>query len=291
MKWDASSLDFALPLWSIKSYLKTNGWTYEEPWGDRGSIHVKAIDGASWEVLVPIDDTASDYALATARIVSMLAETEERSEFRVFSELAATGSDVIRISSTNGYKSSALSIVQSSALHGNARDLLGQAARSAEQPKAAYLGRYSDVVRNYLESVIPITDLADGYALSLHSPVAPRIAEQREFEDADYGSFARKTTSKLAAALSCADAIVKQLYAQDKVPDDYDEAVSAGLSANLCESIASLAKSGHGIEIDMSWAPTRPVKTLTRPARFSQDAGSILHQLAQDIRNKQPSFR
>ncbi len=292
MRWEIRDPEYAssLPLWSIKSYLKSHGWVYDGPWGDRGAIHAKELQGGSWEILVPLDDTVSDYPDVTGRIVSELAEAEERSGFDVFSELAATGSDVIRISSTNGYANTALSIAESSELHGNVYDLLGQAARSAEQPKAAYLGRYSDNVRNYLESVVPVNDIASGFALSLHSPVEPRIVEQAGFDDIDYGSFARKATTRLVTALSSTDSIIKHLYAQDRPPDNYNEAIASGVSANFCDCVASLAGSGHGIEIGVHWAPTRRAKADGHPISFSQNTASILHEVANDIRNKQPSY-
>ena len=292
MTWEVRGPEItsSLPLWSIKSYLKSHGWVFDGLWGDRGAIHVKELRGEPWEILVPLDDTVSDYSNVTGGIIAALAEAENRSGPDVFSELAATGADVIRISSTNGFVGSVLSISDSSALHGDVHDLLGQAARSAEQPKAAYLGRYSDNVRNYLDSVVPVTDFRSGFALSLHSPVEPRITEQREFDDVDYGSFSRKATTRLASALASTDAIVKHVYSQDRPPDEYGEAVASGVSANLCDCVASLAESGHGIEIDVHWAPTRPAKALERPISFTHNAASILHEVANDIRHKQPSY-
>lgn len=279
-----------LPLWSIKSYLKSHGWVYDGIWGDRGAIHAMEHGGQVWEVLVPLNDTVSDYLDVSARIVSVLSEIEERSEFDVFSELVATGSDVIRIGSTNGHIAGALSIHDSSGLYSDAHDLLAQAARAAEQPKAAYLGRYSDNVRNYLDSVVPLTEHFGGYALSLHSPVEPIIGEQPALEDTDYGSFARKTTSKLASAVGSADSIVNHIYSLDRAPDDYEDAVAAGVSANLCECIASLAESGNGIDISVHWAATRPVEHFGRPIRFTRNTVGILKQVADDIRTKQPSY-
>lgn len=280
----------SLPLWSIKSYLKSHGWVYDGSWGNRGAIHATEREGQAWELLVPLNDAVSDYSDVSARIVSVLAEVEERSEFDIFSELVATGSDVIRIGSTNGHIEGALSIYDSSGLHNDAHDLLAQAARAAEQPKAAYLGRYSDNVRNYLDSVVPLTEHFRGFALSLHSPVEPIIGEQPAFEDTDYGSFARKTTSKLASALASANTIVDHVYSMDRAPDDYEDAVAAGVSANLCECVASLAESGNGVDISVHWAPTRPVEHFGRPIRFTRNTVGILKQVANDIRTKQPSY-
>ena len=280
----------SLPLWSVESYLKSRGWSHQGFWGPNATIHAVEQGGQNYEVLVPLRDTLSDYADVMERLISMLAEVETRSEFDVFVDLANTGSDVVRLASTNGFGPSAMSLSASSDLYRGARDLLANAARSAEQPRASYAGRFSGDVVEYLDTVIPVVNHQSGHSLTLQSPVPPSLSQRNGIEADNDESFARKTVSTLATALQHTDALIEQMYFEKSTPSGYDEAISAGVSANLCENIASLARTGHGIEIGIHWASTRPASPLKHPFRFTQHSVEMLQEVSKDIRRKRPSY-
>lgn len=77
---------------NLRSYLESQGWADGGFWGKRASIHAKEHGGRSWEVLVPLRDTASDYAESMAEAVAVLAAVEERSQLDVFRDLQGAGS-------------------------------------------------------------------------------------------------------------------------------------------------------------------------------------------------------
>ncbi|HEV2561256.1 MAG TPA: hypothetical protein VGT78_03875, partial [Rhizomicrobium sp.] len=68
----------------------------------------------------------------------------------------------------------------------------------------------------------------------------------------------------------------------------FDEAVSSGVSANLCEAIAAICDRGTGAEISLSWAKTRPTPTPSKRAWFSRDDGNVLKEVAREFRLKEP---
>ena len=87
---------------NVRAYLKGHGWADAGHWGDRPIvIYRKEQDGRKWEVLVPLRDTASDYAESMAWAVTTLAEAEDRSQLDVFYDLAA-GSAGDLVASSNG---------------------------------------------------------------------------------------------------------------------------------------------------------------------------------------------
>ena len=72
----------------FRAYLEANGWSYAGHWGERPIvIYGKEQDVRKWEVLVPLRDTASDYAESMAWAVATLADAEERSQLDVFGDL------------------------------------------------------------------------------------------------------------------------------------------------------------------------------------------------------------
>ena len=78
----------------FRAYLEANGWSYAGHWGERPIvIYSKEQDVRKWEVLVPLRDTASDYAESMAWAVATLADAEERSQLDVFTDLSNLRTD------------------------------------------------------------------------------------------------------------------------------------------------------------------------------------------------------
>jgi hypothetical protein len=68
----------------------------------------------------------------------------------------------------------------------------------------------------------------------------------------------------------------------------FEEAVSSGVSANLCEAVAGLIEQSHGLDISLTWARTRPTPEVQRKVVFSPADAEILKEAARNFRQKQP---
>ena len=87
----------SLTTWGVRAYLKSRGWMRQDGRRDRAAVYAKQHAGRIWEVLVPLRDTAVDYAESMARCLAVLATVEERSQLSVFGDLSAGSADVIRV--------------------------------------------------------------------------------------------------------------------------------------------------------------------------------------------------
>ena len=277
----------SLTHWGARAYLDSRKWMQQGKKRDRATIHVKEHAGRTWEVLIPLDDTAVDYAESMAQCVSVLSVVEERSQLAVFSDLSASSADVIGMRSMNGLSRDSLSLRVSVDLFDNAYNLLASAARAAEQPLATYRGRLSAGVREYLDHVAPVTNCLEDHVLTLHSPVAPAIGAGRWFDEVQ--PFSRRVTSKLAGALESATTVISTAVTND-ASEVFGPAICAGLSSNLCDSIANLAKVGRGIEISLSWAPSRPAGAENLRLYFKEHSAEVLQEVAESFRQYEPSL-
>lgn len=277
----------SLTHWGARAYLDSRGWIRQGKKRDRATVHVKEHAGRTWEVLIPLDDTAVDYAETMAQCVSVLSAVEERSQLVVFSDLSASNADVIAMRSMNGLARDSLSFRVSVELFDNAYNLLASAARAAEQPLATYRGRLSAGVREYLDHVVPVTGSLEDHVLTLHSPVAPAIGAGRLFGEVQ--PFSRQVTSKLAGALASATTVISKAVTND-ASEDFETAIRAGLSSNLCDSVANLAKVGGGMEISLSWAPSRPAGTENIRLYFKEHSAEVLQEIAESFRQYEPSL-
>ena len=275
---------------SLRAYLNSRGWTDAGIWGERPiTIFAKEHEGRRWEILVPHRDTMGGYAENMAESVAVLAAVEERSELNVFYDLAGTGADVIQVRSANGRARESLSLRQSASMLNDAYRMLEAGARAAEKPRAIYRGKLSADVAEYLDSVHPLPGYAQGYSLTLHSPVPVGFERQQDLGDDFHAPFSRLVTIKLAQGLRHSSEALERVVSNDTL-EPFREAVDSGVSANLCDSLAELAKQGDGIAIDLTWAGVRPSNLPDSSFRFSPASADILMEAAKSLRRREPSY-
>lgn len=278
----------SLPIVNLRSYLEANGWTEAGQWGSRPAmVFTKEADRRSWEVLLPLRDTVADYAEAMAESIAALAEVEGRSQLVVFHDISGAGADVIRLRSLNGAADKPLSLRQSAGLFKDAYDMLTAAARSVEKPQPIYRGPASSAVTEYLDNVRPLPGDYQGYALTLHSPVPAEFEDPGDFGDDFHAPFPRRTTLKLADALTHSTTALAEAVADDTL-EPFRQAIVHGVSANLCDSVAELAKRGSGVEISLSWAGTRRARDSDHYFRFSANSADILTEVSKSFRINEP---
>ncbi len=280
----------SLSVLGVRAYLSSRDWVGDGPWGRRrlATLYLKEQGGKTWDLVVPNLDTVADYARRMLEIVDTLAQVEERTQLEVFYDLKNAGGDIIRLTARNGKSGQEMSLKDSSDLLSDAYDMLVAAARSVENPQAVHRGRISSDVAEYLDAVRPLPHQFDSYALALHSPAPVGVGPQQDLGDEYHIPLARQATLQLSRALqSIIDAVGESISGDTLEP--FQRAVSAGVSANLCSSVAGLAEHGHGIEISLNWAQTRPSTFPENLYSFSANSASILRHAAADFRRNEPS--
>lgn len=280
----------SLSIVSFKTYLLSRGWKEEGPWGKRpATIFTKEQAGRTWEILLPVRDTIADYAESMADSITVLAEVEKRSQLDVFYDLKGACADTIRVSSMNGVKHRTPSLRQSADLLNGAYQMLASAARAAEKPQATYRGTTSSQVTEYLESVHPIPGYVQSYGVTLQSPVPARVGGQLHPGDDFRPPFSRLTTLKLSEALEHSSNAISESVTENSL-EPFQKGISHGVSANLCDSLAELAKRGEGIDIVLVWSDVRPSNTPESHFSFSVNSADILMEAAIHFRRHQPSY-
>ena len=106
--------------------------------------------------------------------------------------------------------------------------------------------------------------------------------------DEHYIPFARLATYKLAEALNQSEIAIQESIAKNTL-DSFKTSVDQGVSANLCASVSELAKKGHGIAIDLDWAPVRPANIPNSHFHFTVDSAEILQQASKSFNRNEPS--
>lgn len=281
---------------SLRAYLNSRDWADAGTWGERPiTVFAKEHAGRTWEILVPHRDAIGGYTENMAESVAVLSAVEERTELDVFYDLKGAGADVIRVRSTNGRAKEPLSLGQSAAMLTDTCKMLSASARAVERPQAAYRGKASANVENFLNRVQPLPGY-QGYTLTLHSPVpveigAPvpvEIRGQPDMGDEYYVPFARQATYKLAEALGHTETAIEEAVANDTLAP-FKSSVANGVSANLCASVSELAKKCQGVAIDLDWADVRPSNIPDSHFTFTVGWADVLSQASKSLGRNEPS--
>ena len=252
---------------ALTSYLGAREWKKVADWAERATVYGKTIDGREQRIWVPVRETFADYADNMERSIQILAQTENRAPDAILVELQATASDSIRVTALHGQSERALSLQDARALFRDSLAMIAAAARSAKKPRRAYRGVLPTDAATYLNSISPAPTTFNTFDLTLLSPIPPRYSDeqlrigqitQMSFEH----SFARRAVIRLKNGLRATQEAVTDVKRQGDFAS-FDDAVQAGVSANLCDAVLGLVllsgEFGGGLSVDIRWAPTRPM--------------------------------
>lgn len=284
---DAAALRRVSPK-MLHSYLETKGWSYQETWREQAAIWAIEYDGESLEILAPSSDLSYRYAVRIAEAITVLSEVEERSQLDVYYDLLGAGADVIRLRAMNSREPSQPSLDEGMTLLQHAHAILAASARFADRPGLpVYRGGISGTVKEYLQGVHAVPGYGAGYDLTLHSRVQADYLGQKEMGDAFHAPFARRATIALNAGLREAQKTAEAALS-GRGASAFGNAVPKGVSANLCDAVAGLARQGAGFSVALSWASVRPADVPNGEFTFSESSADVFSDGAQWLRQSNP---
>jgi hypothetical protein len=245
---------------AVAGYLLAKGWIRSREYGSYGAVFVKSEDGKEHEVLISTANELRDFVDVMAIMIDDLAKIEDRSPYDILADLTLAPFDVIRVRSPDADDIGSIPLSVGVELHGQARNLVIAAANAAAspQPRATWRGRRFEQVDAYLCSLRLGQSQRGSFVLSLLSPwdFVPQseLVENYLFDTLPFGRRVTKTLAKALAATNRALA----LTVNEGVKQPFVEAVSDGVSANLCFSLAQLARDGDGVDVSVRWSLTKP---------------------------------
>ena len=272
------------------AYLRAHRWT-EHADGD-ATLSLWTLDTAAgpFEVLLPRTRELRDYALRLAQALQTLEVAEDRPMEAIVEDIVTSATDVIRIRVASPDRpDGSIALNDGLLLCESARNMLMAAACAAVEPQVYYTPNKPARARAYLGQVGLGQTERGSFIITLLSPLdlASEALQPRLFSDEPNG-FGRRVTTTLTDALqSLLDWAERQKLPRDS--DNLEQVTKRGVSANLCEALVEMNKSGQdtGLEINLAWSAvdTRPnvPSTFVVPARTIpaiQELGKYLKSLA-----------
>jgi hypothetical protein len=288
---DASAIRTLRPL-EVAAYLRSTGWDAKEPTA-KASTWMRTNGAEVFEVTVPLDETLRDYALRMGEVLHTLAAAENRSQGQVFSDLLTTFADVLRIRIDDPEAGDGtLSIEAHAQIAQKARDLLLAAACSAMEHRAVW---HTNKPAQAIEQVRKLRvgqSERGSYIVTVISRVSPALTvpSNGELFESDL-PFERQVTQTLATSLAALDAAAATAALSGKF-DSFEQSVTKGVSANLCDAVAGLwgdEVRQRTLEFTFTWSPARPLEMqVPSQVRFSADQIPVIREASRVMKERSP---
>ena len=277
---DPNVLRAVSPL-ALSAYARSMGWAKTDEYGDYSDIY----EGHRLpEIIVPRTQRLGDYAQVVGRLIGIFAEVAEVAELELYNHLAVSDKDVFRVKADNGDTDGTIDLGEGVALINGARELVFAAACSLRNPRPVYGTRDDRGANEFMRRVRLGQTETGSFVVTILSPVvSPEVQLTLPGMETDNDPAERQMTRRLAQALSAARMATSQtISGQTGV---FLEAVSEGVSANLCEALVKVIEPFASVELSITWARTRPRSTARSVIRFADDDALILREAARSFRS------
>ncbi|MCY4239721.1 MAG: hypothetical protein OXC93_15470 [Rhodospirillaceae bacterium] len=279
---DQDALSAISPV-ALSAYARTAGWSLHESYREHSDIY---IGDTLPEIIVPRTTRLGDYASAVAALIETFAQVSDQDELTVYRSLVTADRDVIRIRAAESDDGS-LSLNHGVDLVEGARNIVLASACSLHDPRTVYRPKANrEAVELVGQMRLGQTDQGS-FAISLLTPIIPPPMPAL-FEDQDdhNAPIARRMTARLVEALAAARQASERAVSGNS--NAFDEVVTSGVSANLCEALVQTIEPFHALDIGVSWARTRPNRIPGIVIRFSQADAALLGEAARSLRERAP---
>ena len=285
----------ALKPLELTAYLRSKGWRWKADLHGKGSLWVwRSPEGREFDVALPSKREVGDYALRISELIHTVAEAESRSQLDVLRDVETAAADVIRVrASSQEAAAGSLPLERGVAFIERCRDLVLAAACTALDKRAYFAKRKPQQAMDYLTNVRMGQTERGSFVLTMLSPVPPALTpSQGSFFTAEPPEpYERQVVRTLIDALDALGGAAREAAAHGGM-EPFQQAVSRGVSANLCEAVIGLSAvdSGEGLDVNVSWSPSRPAGNgaLAR-VQLGGDSIPIIREAARQFRETAPA--
>ncbi len=286
----------ALRFEDVQLHLASRGWQHDAEASREGVGVYRFPTEPDAEVLLPLRRDWPDYPSRLADAVTTLAAVEQRPVWEVLNDLSTPPGDVLRLRVAAPDSSlGTLPLEEGLKLLRGGHDLLLAAACSAHQPQAYHPRQSFSQAQEFLQVCRMGQTERGSYVATIIAPVPPAIDPapfpelEEEFQIAAE-PYARRVTLRLMSSLRFVREAI-QASALGRILDG----VSEGVSADLCEALASMSPSSSQAKMDISinWARTRRrvPTSLPQSVSFAQGEFAIIQEAGRLLREGPPPKR
>ncbi len=276
----------SVTLRSLYFYLASQGWQKIEPFGESGLLF--GLENQPQELLVP-SRILSDYQRRIEEILQTLSEVEDRDSLAILRDVSMSEYDLIRVRLPEPAPSGSVRVSDGVSSFQESRNLLLAAACSVSRPQRAYRAGRIQEASDYMDTVRFGQTEMGSFVISLLSPVPPNLMGQADMSTGmPPEPFARRVTRKLVSGLRSAKSAVS-LADHGEGISAFEQNVSQGVSANLCDAIANLldVENRQSVDVSVSWSLVREPPEGRAQIAFNSSDMAVLKEASRILKGRQ----
>jgi hypothetical protein len=283
----------------IEHYLANTGWRELRRTSGESSIWDKTnSSGNKFRVWVPLDRRFGDYNEGVARLIKTVSTAEDRSQLYLLEDLDTVAiGDIIRIKTRDRFNKASSSILLEAGftLFNQAQRMTSAAACSTIEKRAVHPMRRPNRVLDYMKKLRIGQSERSSYIIKLISPIeVEEVEEQRPLGVGTFLNvpFERQVVISLMESLDALCRVSNETRRRGLFYiEAYQEGVSEGISANLCEAISlnSNTEFYSPLEVSVTWSyAIGPPSTNFRSYSFEPDVMPYIAEAGKQLRIRNP---
>jgi hypothetical protein len=257
----------------LAAYLTMSGWIKDGDLGTLASIwHRPEPQHEDAEILLPTSVDAKDFKDRLVDAAETIGNFEGRLPVDVIEDVMGHFSDRIRVRVFHfDVEGGTIPLDDGVMLNEKARDLMEAAAFAAISKRRQFGGRKPEETAGYLKSLRLGQTEIGSYVINIIAPVPPQDTTQLGLPSVPTTSLVTATLSSGLKALD--DAI--ETVSKGGAVTRFDEAVSNGASANLCDALVGLSGTNARRGFEITIAPAGSSAALSPPKTFVFDVNKV----------------
>jgi hypothetical protein len=234
----------------LEQYLRSTGWKLAEHLKGKANIwHRPEEKHFDLEILQPIDENLRDYLQRLSEAIRILVEYENRSSQKIIKDISNFNSDIVKIRViSSDVENGAIPLDDGVLLFEKAKDLLVSTTLSTFAKKRFFSGSWPVVVTDFMRSLKFGQTERGSYIVSVLAPITP--FSDNSLPDTE-SSLTRAVSTNLARCLAATKQAIES-YEKNNNLLSFDNAVTQGVSANLCDAIIGMSGSSRLRDIEIS---------------------------------------
>jgi len=281
---DIEALKAVSPV-SLLAFALKEGWVKSGTYGLHADLFAAPEKP---EIILPKIDSVADYAALVSQLIRIFSDVVKRDELSVYRDLTTYNYDVIRLHAFIDQKNDSIPLESGVRLITHAKDMMLAAACAAhsESKKPVYRTGKNKYANEFIKKVQLGQTEKGSFIITLLSKI---VEDNNEFAKTNllFEKNERYINMFLLRSLIASKKAIKM--AEDGYQFAFDEAVVAGVSANLCEALGTLIEDSKNIEINFLWSNEYPVKNDKDTIAFNETDGIVLLNAAKKFRSNDRS--
>ena len=242
------------------------------------------------EIIIPRTHQLGDYASVVSRLIAIFARVAEVGEATLYNDLITADRDLIRARAVDVAGDGTVDLGSGVKMVRAARDLVLAIARSLSGWRPFYRPDANREANEFLRRMRLGQTEHGSFVVTLLTPTILPLAQDILSPDHEIDTTitTRRVTFRLAQALTAARGAVEIASGGDA--NAFSQAVTRGVSANLCDALVNLIEPFPALDISITWARTFQISTPRQTVSFTGDDVPILilRAAAQSFRSREP---